>query len=371
MGQLGVILSMISSFFVAFIIGVTYYVIKEPEVINPEESTELGKYFQIRKDSLINSLKNTEFLNISNYITNKQNPSVDFNRVLNEHHYILIPKDFHFILSEEISIPNNSIIKFEEMTTLFTRTPINYTEANNCLFSFNAVTNATFIGNGMKIFMNRENVTGDFPLFCIRGSSNILIMDFGIFNSPSEAIIISGSNDKPYSENIAIKNVNIENSKKGIRIESVRELKASKITVRYSYNKNDSGAIKISGRNSNSILENIYLDQLVTERNQGSGLEIDPKVNKLTLTIKGYESRHDGGRAPIYLRNSPNNGKIIFSNLAISNDQLVSMIFMNWNTKDCAIDVMDPKLNWKAGFLYGIDEEDMFYTNLDLLNIQR
>ena len=88
----------------------------------------------------------------------------------------------------------------------------------------------------------------------------------------------------------------IQNSKTGILIQSVYNLRAYKLSVKFSFGKNDGGAIKISTNNSADILEDIIIENLVTERSKDSGLEISAKVDQLVITIRDYESRRDGGQ---------------------------------------------------------------------------
>ena len=338
---------------------------------DPDSTTKLGIYFKERKENFIASIKDTEFLNISNYVKNKYNPIPEINKAFNESHYIYIPKNMHSLFSDQLSIPSNSIIKFEEGSSLLGRHPSGTNATQDCLFSIDGANNVTFMGNGLRIYMSKGNDSTDFPVLCIRGSKDILIMDFSVFGSDSAGLLISGGYGRLYSENIEIKNVDIQNSKTGILIQSVYNLRAYKLSVKFSFGKNDGGAIKISTNNSADILEDIIIENLVTERSKDSGLEISAKVDQLVITIRDYESRRDGGKAPIYFINSPNNGKVLLENIAVNNDEVISAMFKGWDTNDCVIEIIDPKLNWKPGFLYGVEEEDILYTNLERLKIQR
>ena len=296
----------------------------------------------------------------------------EINTALEEKHYVIIPKSLWSMFSDQINIPSHSIVTFEEGTMIFSGTPSDPNVIQKCLFSFDGVENVTFIGNGMRVFINKDTNSSEiFPAMCIKGSKNIFIMDFGIVGSNPGGIIISGGTKRDYSENIEIKNVMIENANNAFVLQSVKSLKAYKVIVKHSSDKGKGASIRISGKTSKDVLEDIYLENLVTERNRDSALEINPNVDQLVLTIKDYESRRDGGRAPIFFIQSSNNGKVVLDNLSISNDDEISVIFKGWNTNDCMIEIIDPKLNWKSGFLYGIDEEDVLYTNLDQLKIQR
>jgi len=369
MKTITVVLCLFTTFIVIAVVVVTIFVAMDTE--GSEDNTKLGKYFKQKKISILNSIEGIEFVNISNYITKKINPGPDINKALIEHRYVLFPKSLYSIFSDQISIPSNTIIKFEEGLTLLARRPYATNETNNCLFSFDGVNNVTFIGNGLRIYLSKDkNSTDDFPVLCIKGSSNILIMDFGVIGSDGEGIVISGGDNKKYSENIEIKNVNIDHCKRGLRIQSVNTLRIYRLAVKYSYDKETSGAIKIAAENPDDALEDIIIENLVTERNKNSGLEISPKNYQLVLTIRDYESRHDSGRAPIYFKHSPKFGKVILDNLSVTNEQLISAIFKEWNTNNCIIDIIEPKLDWKPGFLYGIEEEHNLYTNLEQLNIK-
>ncbi len=344
-----------------------------------EDDIELNKHFDNKKEEVLHSIKDIKFANVMDYIKDVKNPVPDVNRALSENRHVLFPKGMPF-LDGKISIPSDTIVQFESGAKIFGVFPEVTPPGEHCVFSLHDVKNVTIIGNGATVYTFEQGSPEEgFPTLCMLGAKEVFVMDLGIVEAMGYGIKIAETTSvgNAPSENVELFNVTVSSAKKGgILIESVKELKAYKITVEKSQGKLPENGITIASSDSNDALVGIELQDVTTTENNGIGFEIRPGVNlssKFTMILKGYQSTDDGEFAPIYLRNSPKDGKVTLKSLNLKHREGISSLIRTWDTKNCEIDVFKPTLNGDKNFDHVVTDQkaDPFPSNLDNLNIKK
>ena len=159
-------------------------------------------------------------------------------------------------------------------------------------------------------------------------------------------------------------------------IQSVNKLKAYKLTMVMSNGAYPENGITIAAEKHSDMLTGIEIQSLKTIDNLGVGLEITPGVNmstKFSIIVKSYTSIYDGEFAPVYLRNSPKNGKVTLKNLSFKHKEGYSALIRTWDTRNCPVSIFSSTLNGNKAFEYVIADQvtDPFASNMEKLYISK
>jgi len=198
-------------------------------------------------------------------------------------------------------------------------------------------------GAGATLRMNKAEYKRSEYRHCIyiSGSTNVEINGLTCMDAGGDGLYISGSEKKPFSENVTISGVTVKGSaRQGLTVISARNLLVRKSLFAYSSGVMPQSGIDIEPESSHDRLERIRIEENVTEANAGNGIRIG--LNKLRATsapISIAIRRHQdkaAGQNGLLATNETNNdagvlGTVLIDRFSSENARLYGIAFSFWN----------------------------------------
>jgi hypothetical protein len=208
-------------------------------------------------------------------------------------------------------------------------------------------------GYGAVLFMNRsEYKTGEYRhCVYISGSTNIEIKGLTCADAGGDGFYISGSEKKPFSENVTITGVKVERSKRqGMTVISARNLVVRNSVFAFASGVLPQGGIDLEPQSAKDRLERIRFEDNVTEANAGDGIRVAlSKLGEKSAPVSLIISRHRdraSGKSSLFATSDGNGIKGAFGTLLVDrfsseNAHLYGMVFSFWSSSGPSATVQD------------------------------
>ena len=192
------------------------------------------------------------------------------------------------------------------------------------------------IGSGNLLAMNKEEyVTGEFRhILAFRGCSNVRVCDLKLTGSGGDGIIISRSQNRPYSEDIFIEEVHsINNKRQGISIISAQNIFITNCVFADTKGTLPGAGVDLEPDRPNQRLVNIHFTGCTFKNNYHAGIKVEldnltRESEPVSLFFDRCEIRDNFSpdnprpKAEIFMgsnRENPVTGVIQFKNCLIEN----------------------------------------------------
>ena len=211
-------------------------------------------------------------------------------------------------------------------------------------------------GAGAVLRMNKADYKRSEYRHCIyiSGSTNVEINGLTCMDAGGDGVYISGSEKKPFSENITISGVTVKGStRQGLTIISARKLLVRKSLFAYSSGVMPQSGIDIEPESVGDRLERIQIEENVTEANAGSGIRIGlSKLRATSAPISVVIRRHQdktAGQNGLFATNETNSdagvlGTILIDHFSSENARLYGIAFSFWNASGPSAVVQDASI---------------------------
>lgn len=236
---------------------------------------------------------------------------------------------------KSVILKNNTTIILDPKTIL---SVIPNNKGSYQLFKINNISNAkisggTIIGDKYTHLAN----DGEWGMGIeIKDSQNISISNIQIDKMWGDAIYI-GTNGKDSNFNIKLKNIKMnDNRRQGISIITVNKLRGSNLYINNTSGTKPAGGIDIEPNNNKAILQDIYLKNIYTNGNQGSGLHSyfgAYKGSQMPIDIKIKNHVDNGSKYGFYMLGLDNKaiGKFEIKNANYKNSKTSNLCFSEWS----------------------------------------
>lgn len=211
-------------------------------------------------------------------------------------------------------------------------------------------------GNGAILRMNKDEYQKSEYRHCIyiSGSTNIEIRGLECADAGGDGIYISGSEKKPFSENVMITGVRADRStRQGLTVISARNLMVQKSSFSHSSGATPQSGIDIEPQSTNDHLEQIRLEDNITEENAGDGIRVG--LSKLTsksvpvsIVIRRHQDRASA-KSSLFATNETNkkagaSGTLLIDRFSSENAHLYGIVFSFWNSSGPIATVQDASI---------------------------
>jgi len=211
-------------------------------------------------------------------------------------------------------------------------------------------------GAGAVLRMNKADYKRSEYRHCIyiSGSTNVEISGLTCMDAGGDGLYISGSEKKPFSENITISDVKVKGSvRQGLTVISARNLLVRKSLFAYSSGVMPQSGIDIEPASVRDRLERIQMEENVTEANAGNGIRIAlSKLRAESTPISVIIRRHQdkaAGQNGLFATNETNNeagvpGTVLIDRFSSENARLYGIAFSFWNASGPSAIVQDASI---------------------------
>ncbi len=252
-----------------------------------------------------------------------------------------------------LRIPRGSHVTFESGVVL--QTVPGFRELQK-LINIVDVRDVELSGYGAVLRMNKpEYKTGEYRhCVFISGSTNVVITGLTCADAGGDGFYISGSEKKPFSENVTITGVKAVGSKRvGLTVISARNLAVRKSLFTHTSGVLPQDGIDIEPGSANDRLESIRIEDNVTEANAGDGIRIAlSKLREKSVPVALTISRHRDkapGKSSLFAANGTNGAKgahgvVLLDRFSSENANLYGIVFSFWNSSGPTVTVRDASI---------------------------
>jgi pectate lyase len=252
-----------------------------------------------------------------------------------------------------LRIPSGSHVTFESGVVLQAVTGFQQLQK---LINVVDVRNVRLSGYGAVLRMNKtEYKTGEYRhCVFIAGSTNVQIEGLTCADAGGDGFYISGSEKKSFSENVTIAGVKADGSKReGLTVISARNLMVRKSSFTHTSGVIPQGGIDIEPESANDRIENIRIEENVTEANAGDGIRIAlsklrEKSAPVSLTINRHRDKASG-KSSLFATNGTDGergarGIVLLDRFSSEKANLYGIVFSFWNSSGPSVTVRDASI---------------------------
>ena len=195
---------------------------------------------------------------------------------------------------------NNQEVLFQSGVTV-TAKPGAFTGTGDCLFDVTG-SDVSMVGPGATLQMQQADYTK--PSYApsesrhainLMGVTNCTINGLNILNTGGDGVIVGAGASTPYSQNVTIENVTINNAyRNGISVISVNGLLVDNCTIVNTAGTNPKDGMDFEPDNSSEVLQNVVVRNSIINSNSRSGIEflLGHLTNNTTYPMPGSSLEH-------------------------------------------------------------------------------
>ncbi|EHU1492008.1 right-handed parallel beta-helix repeat-containing protein [Acinetobacter baumannii] len=273
------------------------------------------------------------------------------------------PGNYKIDAVKSINLKSNITIILDPKTTL---SVIPNNKASYQLFRINNVRNVTISGG--TLIGDKYNHLGDKGEWGmgieIKDSQNISISNIRIDKMWGDAIYI-GTNGEDSNTNIFLNNIIMnDNRRQGLSIISVKKLIGYNLYANNTSGTNPSSGIDIEPNNNRAILQDIYLKNIYTTGNQGSGLHSYfgfYKGSPKAINIKVENHVDNGSKYGFYMLGLDNKtkGRFEIKNANYKKSKTSNLCLSEWNNPNFSLDLA----SYKSDKIFTTNNDCKIYKN--------
>lgn len=261
---------------------------------------------------------------------------------------IYIPSgNYRIDATKSVNLRNNTTLILDPKTTLKV-IPNNL--GSYQLFKINNVKNVSISGG--TLIGDKYTHLGDKGEWGmgieIKDSQNISISDMRIDKMWGDAIYL-GTNGQDSNSNINLNNITMnDNRRQGLSIISVKKLRGYNLYANNTSGTDPASGIDIEPNNNKAILQDIYLKNIYTIGNQGSGLHSYfgfYKGSPKAIDIKIENHVDNGSKYGFYMLGLDNNaiGKFEIKNANYKKSKTSNLCLSEWNNPNFTLNLASYK----------------------------
>ena len=266
---------------------------------------------------------------------------------------LLIPRAAKPYQVRPIQIPTNAHVVLESGTVL--QAAPGYTEFQRLLNIVDA-RNVQVEGSGATLRMAKSDYkTGEYRhCLYIAGSTGVTVRGVTCSEAGGDGFYISGSEKKPFSENLLVEEVKAEGSKRnGLTVISAKNLLVRRSTFARSTGVKPNTGIDLEPQSPADRLDAIRIEDNLTEENAGQGIRV--AISKLTsksypvrVIISRHHDKKSGGSSLFAtnetrgLRDVP--GMVMIDHFSSESPRLYGILFSFWNSTGPKATVADAQI---------------------------
>lgn len=267
-----------------------------------------------------------------------------------KHQRLLIPRSARPYRVRPIQVPSNASLVFE--SGVVWQAAAGYRELQRLLNVVN-VREVEIIGNGATLRMNRnEYNTGEYRhCVFISGSTAVHIQGLTCADAGGDGFYVSGSEKKPYSEDIRLYDVTAEGSRRnGLTVISARNLTVSKSRFARSFAVKPSSGIDLEPEAITDRLDGVVLEGNHTEENAGQGVrlavsKLSAKSYPVRVVISHHRDLRSGGSSLVATNETGGQqdvgGTVDVNYFSSEAARLYGILFSFWNAGGPKVTVSD------------------------------
>lgn len=215
--------------------------------------------------------------------------------------------------------------------------------------------NIRILGRGAIVEMSRKDYTSGeqrHGVF-ISGADNVYIEGLESSDSGGDGFYIGASARKPFSSNIQLVGVIADNNRRqGLSIVSAKNVRVVDSSFTNTSGTRPSAGIDIEPNNNSQYAENIVLQNIRTEGNDGAGITmflnnlVGPVPKAVSIRITGHRDRQSAASLAIHkldLRDHSMNGTIVIERPVSIEPDSYAIVVRNFDVRGPAIHIVDPE----------------------------
>jgi len=240
-----------------------------------------------------------------------------------------------------LQIPSHTRLVLESGVVL--QTAPGYTQFQRLINIVN-VQDVEIAGYGATLRMNKEEYKNGEYRHCvyISGSTGIELNGVTCMEPGGDGFYVSGSEKKPFSENVTLENVSADGStRNGLTIISAKNLIVRHSTFSRSAGVKPDSGIDLEPETPADRLDEVLLEDNTTEQNAGQGIRIavsklTPKSHPVQVLISGHHDR-DAGGSSLFATNETRglrgvSGTVTVEHFSSESPRLYGILFSFWNS---------------------------------------
>ena len=204
--------------------------------------------------------------------------------------------------------------------------------------------NVRIIGSGSLLKMNRAEYKAGEYRHCVYiiGSTDVLIKNVTCADAGGNGVYIGASENKPYSENISLEEVKVENSlTPALNLVSGKNILIRRCRFAHSKGSGPAAGINVEPNRPAARLENIRLEDNITEANTGDGVRLmlsrlNNNSSPISITAVRHYDKAAGGSSFNGSYDPPGgrsvHGYVLFENCRSETAQQYGAVFSFWSS---------------------------------------